>query len=186
MQQGFNAALGDAPAPQREGAGTRPASPEEERQYSQFVGMALKALSADAFLPKAEKILTGSGDTVSGMAQLGASVVSRLYESAKEQGKPIAPVVLLHGGAAVMQEIGEMAKAAGRTDVTPEDVETAYFMAADMMNDYLAQTGDMAELFAAEDEDEFLAQIGDEQVNSVRQRLSGARERQVQNMTKGI
>ena len=80
------------------------------------------------------------------------------------------------------QQIGEMAQAAGLEDVTDEDIETAYYLAADQLNDVLGAQGAFDAELAAEDEDEFLAQIGQEPVQRVQSRMQGARDQMMQAM----
>ena len=149
--QGFDAP-GMAP-PSAEAAKGQPASPEQQEQYNKFVLMGMSALLSEDFMPKAVQMLKSAPSKSDAMARIGSTIVGRMYDSAKQQGQPIDPTVMVHGGLEIMQQIGEMAQAAGLEDVTDEDIETAYYLAADQLNDVLGAQGAFDAELAAEDEE---------------------------------
>lgn len=182
---GFNAALGEdlAAAPSMDAAKGTPATEEEQDAYNRFVGMALMALSEKGFMEQAAKAIGDNPSKEDAMAKIGTTIVGRIYQASREQGAPVQPSVLLHGGAEIMQQIGEFATAAGH-EVTPEQVETAFFLAADEMNDILAQQGALGEELAPEDEDEFMANNSGE-AEKVAERIQMARQGIQQKMMGG-
>lgn len=165
-----------AAPPSMEQAKGKPASPELAKEYEKFVGMGLMALSSEEFMPKAAQMLQSKMALPQAMAQIGVTIGAKIFKAARQQGKPINPAVLVHGGAELMGKIGEMAQAAGE-DVSEEDVETAYYLAADQMNSMMAQDGAFDEDYAVEGQDEFMAQIGQEPVSRVQSMIAAARKK---------
>ena len=167
-------------APSMEEAQRKPASPELQKEYEKFVGMGLMALTSEEFMPKAAQILQGKMALPQAMAQIGVVIGTKIFKAARKQGKPVSPEVLVHGGAELMGKIGEMAQAAGE-DVSEEDVETAFYLAADQMNNIMAEDGAFEEDYVVEGADEFRTQVGEDQINKVAQKMMAARKQPIRN-----
>lgn len=180
---GMGMAAGAAPeqrAPSREAQQEPNVTPEQQQEYNKFVGFSLMTMAQDGFLEKAKKAMEANPSIEDGMAQIGANVAYRVFTKARQEGQTISPAVLVHGGAEIMEKVGEMAGAAG-IEVTPEQIEDAYYMAADIMNEKLTEMGIMDEEFAAEDAEDFMAQ-NSEEVERVRGRVQGVRDRLAQGL----
>tara|TARA_Y100000310_G_scaffold38534_1_gene36108 strand:+ start:64 stop:726 length:663 start_codon:yes stop_codon:yes gene_type:complete len=107
-----------------------PASAAEQADYDQFVKNAHKALYAD--VPTLLRSLSADGDPVTGLAQTVSGVVSRLVDSAKKDGKALSDEVILNAGIEIMEDLADFAAEAKIHDFTPEELESAAYLAAEM------------------------------------------------------
>ena len=116
-------------------------SPEEQAEYEQFMDNAFKLLYADdAVRPEVLQALQvgepttpdGPNPAILALAQAAVTIVQRLDDSAREQGKVISDDVLIHGGMAVVEELGEIADAGKIYDYSEEDLTGAFELAVDM------------------------------------------------------
>lgn len=171
--QGFDGALGAQGQAAPEQQGGRQASPEEQAEYNKFVAMGVLMLYDKRFMETAREILEKSPQIVDGMARLGAAIATRIYTGAKKQGQEIPAAVILHGGWELMHEVKEFAVVAGFGDITEEDTENAYYMAADMFRSSLDGTGDLDPEAGQQEFEQMRKQYGDDMFAALASRVQG-------------
>lgn len=130
---------------QQETMGQTNVSPEEQAQYEEFVGNGLNLIYDEKGLQKLVTALESGGSPIEGLAHTLVGVVSRLEDSAKESGTPINGDVVLHGSVEIMEGLVEMSETAGIHEYSEEDMESAFFMAADMYRKMKQERGDLPE-----------------------------------------
>ncbi|MDE4303640.1 hypothetical protein PXK30_09515 [Phaeobacter gallaeciensis] len=177
---------GAAPA-QQEGAPEQPkgfstaqgkqAPPELQAQYDRFVGMCMKLLWGETFLPKVVQMFKKHPNQTDAMASIGAGIAQRIYMEAKKNGHEIPPEILVHGGWEVMQEIATLAQAAGIEGIEPDEIETAYYLAADKVGEALNQAGLIDHKMVEEQSKQVRQMAGDELIGNVQQRVGGAQQK---------
>jgi len=177
---------GAAPA-QQEGAQEQPkgfsaaqgkqAAPELQEQYNRFVGMCMKLLWDEKFLPKVVQMFKKHPNQTDAMASIGASIAQRIYMEAKKNGHEIPPEILVHGGWEVIQEIAMVAEAAGEQGIEPDEIETAYYLAADKVREALDQAGLIDPQMVQEQSEQIRQMAGDDLIGNVQQRVGGAQQR---------
>lgn len=165
QSKGFSAAQG------------KQASPELQAQYNRFVGMCLKLLWGEKFLPKVVKMFQKHPNQTDAMASIGAGIAQRIYMEAKKNGHEIPPEVLVHGGWEVMQEIATLAQAAGIKGIEPDEIETAYYLAADKVREALDQAGLIDPQMVQEQSEQVRQMAGDDLIGNVQQRVGGAQQK---------
>ena len=163
--------------PQPQGMEPQQASPEMQRVYNRFVGMCLMLLWGEKFLSKASKIIKAHPNETDAMAVIGSTIVQRVFLAADEQGRPIPPEVLLHGGLEVMHEVATFAQAAGVQGIEPDEIETAFYLAADKVRDGLIRAGKMDPQQMSEQFDQIKEMAGEEKLTDVQQRMQGAQQK---------
>ena len=174
--------MGQAAAPQAPGMERTPATPEQQAVYNRFVGMCLMMLWNEQFMAKATKMIKQHPDETDAMASIGAAVVQRVYMAADEQGQPVPLEVLLHGGLEVMQEVARFAEASGVQGIDENEIETAFYMAADKVREALVQAGMVNQDEMAAEFEQVREAVGDEQVASVQTKMTGARDKMQQKL----
>lgn len=106
-------------------------SPEDQRQYDRFVTNGMKLIYDPKAMPQLLQTIAGGGNPVQGIANALATVVMRLEDSAGKQGQQIDGDVELHGATELMEQMIELAETAGIHEYTPEEIESAYYLAID-------------------------------------------------------
>ncbi len=139
-------------------------SPEEQEIYNRVVAMAMLAIYDKKMMPKTIKFIEQSDDPVDGVAEIVSQIGMRVYSKAKEKGFDIPGDVMLHAGQEIVEEVINLAEAAGVAEFTPQQAEAAFYAAADKfgqagrkMKIYSEEQGraDMAELDRMTDAGEF-------------------------------
>lgn len=143
------AGLGDAmqqgAAPEPEATGNA-ASPEEQAMYDQVVNNALEIIypkGEEEIAPQIREALTAGEQPVMNLAMASVSIVTGLVQSAKKAGQAIPGEVLFHAGAQIVELVAEAAEAFKLADYSEEDIERAFYIAADMYGQQGLQTGDI-------------------------------------------
>ncbi|WP_375188396.1 hypothetical protein [Sphingobium yanoikuyae] len=130
-------------------------SPEEQAQYSQFEQNYMRLIYTDGgeVNPEVLKALqSGSGaqvDTqgegtpphIMALASTAVTIVTKLDDSAREANKPLSDDVLTQGGVAVIEELAEVAEAAGIHDYSEDELSGATAVAFDMYRDKAISDG---------------------------------------------
>lgn len=116
-------------------------TPEEQAQYDRFVDNAYKLIYEVKKFPTIMESVSGAGDPVTGLASTVASIVTRLYISADQAGKPISPDVMLHGGTEILEDLADTAEKAQVHAFTSEEIEAATLRAMDMAREILIKSG---------------------------------------------
>lgn len=125
----------EAPTAGREmaGQGEQPnVTPEEQAQYDRFIDMAFRLIYDERSFPAILKRLAATPDPVEGLAAVVVMVVSRLKDSAQQQGVEISPDVLFHGGSELLEDIADTAAKAGVHQYTEQQLEQALYRALDL------------------------------------------------------
>lgn len=191
--EGFEQAMGQGvkpggqPTPQgpQGGPGPQngtPATPQQQAQYNRFFAYSLLMLYDEKFLPKVQELFQKSPTPIEAAARVGAAIATRIYIGAEKQGSKIPPEVILYAGQEVMAEIAEMARSAGIADLSQEDVETAYYMAADMVRASLEGAGKIDKTNASQDFEQIRNMVGDDKLNQVLQRMGQVQQQTVSSM----
>lgn len=172
---GFDSAIQSA------GFAEKQATPEQQQMFDKFFSMCSMILFGDNFLEKGAKMLQGAPNVVDGMAQIGSAIGTRVYSQAAKEGQVIEPIVVIEAGRKFMGEVAEFAMALGY-EVSEEQAEDAYYLAADMMRKSLESAGllDM-ESFTAEAE-QIRGQVGEEQMQPFAERMNAVKQRSVDGM----
>jgi hypothetical protein len=127
-----------APAPMAADDGDMPnVSPEEQAQYDQFVGNGRRLIYDDASANGIDAdvlaSLRATGDPVQDLAMTAASVVTGLIENASAAGRRIDPDIAYHGGVELLEDLADLAEAAGVHDFAEKDLEAAMYRAMDIV-----------------------------------------------------
>lgn len=128
-------------------------SPEEQAQYDEFVENGLRIIyaegqEAEVSPPLLAQLRGEFGEEVTAMFQgaepplgsaphdalsvTGAMIVLILDASADQAGAPVDDDVVMHAGVALLEELGEVSEAAGIADYSEQDLENAFYRAADL------------------------------------------------------
>ncbi len=135
------------------------ASKEEQAQYDEFVTNAMSLMNDEKGLQGLLKAIGGDDNPVEGLANVVASIVMRVEDSADKSGTKISGDVLIHGGAEILEQVADLAEQAGVHEFTEEELESATYMAMDIYRDARQSQGkldqgafgqDLKELQAAE------------------------------------
>lgn len=123
-------------------------SPEEQEQYSQFEQNYLKLIYAEGgevqpgildALKAPPGAPEGEGEAppphILALANTAVEITKTLDDSAREAGKPLSDAVLLEGGKSIVEELAEVAEAAGIHDYSEEEMTGAFATAMDMYRD---------------------------------------------------
>lgn len=172
----------DGQAPEGQGTGQvdgKQASPELQAKYNRFVAMGIMMLWDEKFTPKALAVFKEHPNQTDALASIGAAIAQRIYMKAKEQGDEIPPEVVVHAGWELMNEVAEFATAAGVQGIEPDEIETAYYLAADKVREALEKAGLMDPSVAQSGFEAAKSALGDEGVSAVRSRMQGSQQKTV-------
>ena len=165
---------GGAP-PMAPGSG-QPATPEQQAQFDKFVSLGMVMLFDPDFIPKAREVIDHDGGPIEGVAEVATGIVSRIYTQAIKEGEKIDAQVILHGGWEIVQHVAEVAKNTVAPDMSDEDVETAFFVAADKLRSVLGRSGFLQDSPDPEQQaQQARQQVGEEQMNANVSRAQMAR-----------
>jgi len=120
-------------------------SPEEQKQYDQFVKNGMNLIYDEGGLGKIVESLKGGENPIGGLANTLVSVVSRLEDSAEQNKQQISGDVLYHGGVELMEQLAEMAEAAKIHEFSEEDLESALYLALDQYRAMRQEQGKLPE-----------------------------------------
>ena len=138
------------PAAQAMGGGKANATPEQQAAYNEFVGTALMHVFGDEKVMG--RIIGSIGeDPVQDIGRTAANIGYVVLKKAQQAGKTVPPEVILHGGQEIVGVLAEVAKAGKRIDMPPEDIEKAYFVAADTFRQMMQGEGGIDPETAAAD-----------------------------------
>lgn len=203
MMEGFGQAMRGEPAqsqqatPAREATGQQPtsgggmglkhatgvpATPEQQAQYNRFYAYSILMLYNEDFIPKVQELFQKSPNAVEAAARVGSAIATRIYMGASKNGATIPPEVMLHAGQEVMGEIAEMARVSGLADLSEEDVETAYYLAADMTRSALEKAGKIDGKNAQADLENIRSLVGDDKLNEIVQRMGAVQQQSMEAM----
>lgn len=116
-------------------------SPEEQKQYDEFVGNGLKLIYDEKTLPSVIQRLKGGGDPIEGLSSAASTIVLRLQDSAEHNGTKLDSDVLFQGGIELLQELATLSQHAGIHTYTPKEVEGALYRALDQYRTVQQQRG---------------------------------------------
>ena len=128
-------------------------TPEEQAQFDQFADNMFKLIyTADdkggQVRPEVLQALQAANEQqaenlkgqaapphIITLATLAVEITQRLDDTAREAGQPLEDSVLIEGGKTVIEELGQVAEAAGIYDYSEDDLSGALAVAADMYRD---------------------------------------------------
>lgn len=79
------------------------------------------------------------------LANTAFQIVKKLDESSREQGTDIPDDILMHGGTEIVEELGQVARAAGIHDYSSEELSGALYQAIDLYRSEAIKTGRTSE-----------------------------------------
>ncbi len=120
-------------------------TPEEQQEYDRFVTNGMKILDDQKALPKILETIKGDGSPVEGLGNALALLVMRLEDSAAEGGQKIDNAVLESGGAELLEQMVELAEAAGVHEFTKKEMESALYLAMDIYRASRQESGQLDE-----------------------------------------
>ena len=120
-------------------------SPEEQQQYYVFVTNGMKILDDQKALPKILEAIKGDGSPVEGLGNALAMLVMRLEDSAAQQGQKIDGELMLEGGTELLEQMVELAEAAGVHEFTKKEMESALYLAMDIYRASRQESGQLDE-----------------------------------------
>jgi len=132
---------------------------EEQAQYDEFVSNGMNLLHDEKNLDGMLQALSGDGNPVEGLANVVASIVMRVEDSAEKNGVQISGDVLMQGGTNLLEQAAELVEEAGIHEFSEDELGTAVNMAMDIYRSARQQQGklpteqlgaEMQELQAAE------------------------------------
>lgn len=119
-------------------------SPEEQAEYDAFVTNGMQLIYNEQLMPQLLERIEGGGNPIEGLANAAALVVMRLEDSAEGQGQAISNDVKFHGGTELMEQLAELAEAAGIHEYSEEEVESAFYLALDTYRSTRQEQGKLA------------------------------------------
>lgn len=148
-------------------------SPEEQAQYEEFVANGIKLIFNEGTVPKLIAALKADPNPVHALAANTVTIVQRLQQSAQQKGAAIPPDILIQGGAEIMGNIAELAKAAKIHEFSEEELENASYVAMDMYGDKALKDGTLDKEGIAQD---FQTIVQADQQGTLEQTIPGIEE----------
>lgn len=126
-------------------------APEEQQQYDIFVknGMELLYREDGTVQPDVLKRLSTGKKYIDTLAQTLVWLVMMLETSAKSNNAPISDDVLMHGGRELLEQLIDIADAAGIHKFTQAEQQGAWYQALDMYREANSGEGDRIDNEAA-------------------------------------
>lgn len=122
-----------------------PATPEEQEQYERFVANAMALVYSDknnyGTLRKVIERLKVGEDPIEGLASVTTHIFMALVTSATKKGVQISTDVMMQGGYDIVSDLAELAGLAKIHKYTQEEIEGAYYRAADMVREQMQSMG---------------------------------------------
>lgn len=153
------------------------ASPEMQKTYNRFVGACMLVVWDEKFMPKALELFQNSPNQTDALASVTAGVVQRVSQEAKKRSQPIPLEVMVHGGLEVVQQVADMATTGGIQGIEPDEIETAFYLAADKVRDVLVASGDLDLSEAKQGMEQLRAAGGEDVLSNVQTRMQGAQQK---------
>lgn len=160
----------ETPMPEGEDAAPEdgvPATPEEQQAYEQFVANAMNLIYSEkndyAMMKKiVERLRLGvdnekTKDPIEALASVASNVFMRVVDSATKKGVQINPDVMMQAGFDIVSDLADLSKRTKVYTYSTEEVEGAYYQAADMVRAQMQQAG-MLDAEKSADELEMLRQ----------------------------
>jgi hypothetical protein len=123
---------GEPSMPEGEGEQPSNVSPEEQRQYEMFVDNCYSLIYDKKTIGNVLKSLDATDDPKMNLANTTVMIVKRVADSARQAGQQVSTDVLMHGGAEVLEDLADLAAKVGLHSYTPEEIEGAVYIAADL------------------------------------------------------
>lgn len=155
-------------------------SPEEQKQYDQFVKNGMRLMYSEQGTQAIVQSLAGDGDPVAGLANTVAMVVLRLKESAEKKGAQLSTDVVMHGGLELLEQAADFASQAGIHEYSPEEMESATWKAEDIVRSTLQQQGKLPVDEIGQELEQLMAADQSGQIDQVLPGVSGFAQRSQQ------
>lgn len=101
-------------------------TPDEQAAYDSVVTHAMTMMYDGETAQQVLQVLQSGESLAEGVAQATVMILSRVYDSSRQQGQPLSDDVLMAAGEEIVGLLFELAEAAGLGEATDDDV----FMAA--------------------------------------------------------
>lgn len=121
--------------------GGEPATPEEQKQYNDFVNNAQVLAYDEKTQGVVLDAIMGMGDPVMGLANTAATIVLQVEQSAESNGVELAEGVVYNAGAEIVEDLASFVKEAGAHDFTEQEVEAAWFRGIDIYRELKSNAG---------------------------------------------
>jgi len=116
-------------------------SPEEQQLYEEFVDKCYQVIYSQKTIKPILQALNASDDPKMNLANAVVLVVKFVVDSARKAGKEIPVDVLMHGGKEVLEDLADLCAEMGIHQYTPEELEGAVYIAADLYRGMAEQDG---------------------------------------------
>jgi hypothetical protein len=137
-------------------------TPEEQAAYDSAVNHAMTMMYDGQTAQQVLQVLQGGENLAEGVAQAAVMILSRVYDSSRQQGQPLSDDVLMAAGEEIVGLLFELAEAANIGTATDDDVFMATTRAlqlwAEAHPDMLDQEG-MQQSMQALPKDEMTAML---------------------------
>lgn len=121
--------------------GAAPATPEEQAAYDAFMGLFMTTLYDDATMPTVIEMMRKAPTPMEGASRAVVMIGVRVLEAAKEAGDDVPLHVVMHAGLEAVALVAELAAAAGAPQMSAQQIEATYFLAADKFGAVARQRG---------------------------------------------
>lgn len=155
------------------------ATPEQRAQFDQFVATGMAILFDPQFVNTARQRIEGDDNPIDAVAEVATNIVNRIFTEAMKQGEDIDQLVVLHGGWQILNYVAEVAQVGAGVEMTPDDIETAFYLAADKFRKMLEAAGLMEPVQDPREGYQKAAKIagGEQQLRAGVERAMAARRR---------
>lgn len=119
-------------------------SPEDQKMYDTFVknGMEILYTPADKVEPEVLQRLSTGKKPIDTLAQTAVWLVMLLEQNAKKKGVQITNEVMMHGGKELLEQLVQIAEAAGIHTFKQAEIQGAWYNALDMYREANSGEGD--------------------------------------------
>lgn len=140
--------------------------PEEQKMHNEVYGMAVALLYSPQFREKAGEIFERAPTPAAAATSILVAIGAKVFQAAKDEGMEISSNVLASSSWMVMQELAEFSEKVVGQPLSDEQIEAAFYAAADRMQPIAAKLGNVR----FEPDPEMMAQI-DGSDNDVRGKI---------------
>lgn len=161
------------PDQQQQGEEEPNVSPEEQKEYDQFVTNGMNLIDDEKATPQILESIEGDGNPIEGLGLTLAAVVMRVEDSAEKGGKKLSPDVMLHGATELLEQMVELAEEAGVHEFSEEEMESALYFGMDF---YRSTRQEQGKLHEDELQQDFQGIVDAEQQGQLDEILPGLRE----------
>lgn len=146
-------------------------SPEEQAAYDSVVTHAMNMIYGERSFQQVMKMIQSAGDPAEGVAQAAVMILSRIYESSRQQGQPISDDVMMAAGEEVIALLFELIEEAGLGEASEDAVFTATTRALQLWAETYPDKMDQAGM------EQSASALPKEELAGIAQRMGGGQEK---------